>query len=142
MEKLEKELIEFIIIHHSNKIFDCPFFIKLRHKFIRGWEDTGYHFIIGNGVLTKDGKVYKGRPVNFVGAHAYGYNKISIGICLIGNFDRYKPTFKQYRSLIKLINEIRENYRAKKVLGHNETEECQKTCPGTLFPLIQLKKLI
>lgn len=143
METINKELIEFIIIHHSATIFDCPFYIKLRHKFLRGWDDIGYHFIIGNGIMSKNGKIYTGRPINFVGAHAHGHNKISIGICLLGNFDKCTPTFKQYRSLIKLIKKLKnDGYLIKKVLNHNETEGCQKTCPGTLFPMTRLRKFL
>lgn len=137
-------MVEFIIIHHSNRTFDCPLFIKLRHKFIRRWSDTGYHFIIGNKVMIKNGKVYKARPTDYVGAHSYGYNKKSLGICLIGNFDCCTPTFKQYRSLIRLIKFLKEEYKisSENVLGHNETSGCEKTCPGNLVPMERIRKLI
>lgn len=144
MEILREEKVEFLIIHHSNKVVDCPLFIKLRHKLIRGWSDTGYHFIIGNKVVTQDGKVYKGRSTNYVGAHSFGYNKKSLGICLIGNFDSCAPSFKQYRSLIRLIILLKNEYNipAKKVLGHRETPGCRKTCPGSLIPMERIRRLI
>lgn len=144
MEKLEKEAIEFIIIHHSRRVFDCPLFIKLRHKFIRGWSDIGYHFIIGNGVLSTDGQVYQARSLEYVGAHAYGYNQKSIGICLIGNLDEKVATFKQYRALISLLNELRAAYSlsSDNILGHRETENCPKTCPGLLFPTTRFRQLL
>lgn len=143
MEKLRKEMVEFIIIHHSNRTFDCPFFIKLRHKLLRGWSDTGYHFIIGNGI-TKDGQIYNARPIDYVGAHAYGYNTKSIGICIIGNFDCSTPSFRQYRSLIKLILSLKEEYKIKSenVLGHNETSLCEKTCPGKRISIQRIRKLL
>lgn len=144
MEILKKEMVEYIIIHHSNRTFDCPFFVKLRHKFLRGWSDTGYHFIIGNKVITKDGKVYKARSIDYVGAHSYGYNKKSLGICLIGNFDCCTPTFKQYRSLIRLIILLKIKYGilSENVLGHNETSVCIKTCPGNFVPMERIRRLI
>lgn len=144
MEKLDKRLVEFIIMHHSNRVFDCPVFIKMRHKFLRGWSDTGYHFIIGNGVLSKNGKIYNGRSVDFVGAHAYGYNPKSIGVCLIGNFDKVKPTFKQYRSLISLLKILKSDYniQTKNIISHNETKNCLKTCPGKFFPIKRVRKLL
>ncbi len=144
MEELKKEMVEFIIIHHSNRFFDCPFLIKIRHKFLRGWDNTGYHFIIGNGVITKNGRLFKARPIKYVGAHAYGYNRKSIGICLVGNFDNFTPTFKQYRSLIRLILILKEEYKIpiENILGHNETPNCLKSCPGNLVPMQRIRKLL
>lgn len=142
MEQIKKEDVEFIIIHHSNRIIDCPLFIKIRHKYLRGWDDTGYHFIIGNGIFTKNGKIYKGRPTKFVGAHSYGYNQKSIGICLIGDLDQTKPTFRQYRSLIRLIVILKKQFPIKTILSHNETEGCIKTCPGKLFDITRIRKIL
>lgn len=144
MEKIDKKLVEFIIIHHSNKIFDCPFFIKLRHKFLRGWDDTGYHFVIGNGIFSKNGKIYNGRSIDFIGAHSYGYNTKSIGVCLIGNFDKVNPTFKQYASLASLIEILKKDYniQTKNIINHNETENCLKTCPGKFFSIKRLHQLL
>lgn len=60
MERREKT--EYIIIHHSRREYDFPKFIKLRHTLLRGWEDIGYHFLIGNGKLnTNSGEIYSGR---------------------------------------------------------------------------------
>lgn len=144
MEILKKEMIEYLIIHHSNRFFDCPLFVWLRHRIIRGWNDTGYHFIICNGVISSNGKIFKARSTDYVGAHSYGYNRRSLGICLIGNFDRCSPTFRQYRSLIKLINLLKNEFgiSAENVLGHNETVGCLKTCPGKNLSMERIRKLI
>lgn len=48
--------------------------------------DIGYHFIIGG-----DGKVYEGRPWYKVGAHTKYHNKFSLGIALIGDYDKDCP---------------------------------------------------
>lgn len=40
---------------------------------------TGYHFVI-----RRDGRVEIGRDLLAQGAHAYGWNDVSIGICLVG----------------------------------------------------------
>ncbi|PKM88658.1 N-acetylmuramoyl-L-alanine amidase [Candidatus Falkowbacteria bacterium HGW-Falkowbacteria-2] len=144
MDKIDSSSVEFIVIHHSNRILDCPLFIRLRHKFLRGWDDTGYHYMIGNGILCKDGVVYEGRSTDYVGAHSYGYNQKSIGICLIGNFDVVKPTYKQYRALLALLEKLQVKYTipAVKVLNHNETHNCEKTCPGKHFPISRLRQLL
>src|SRR3989344_7696117 len=105
MEPIKK--VKFLVIHHSQRSRDFPAFIRWRHTKKRGWEDIGYHFLIGNGKLfTKNGKIYKGRKEFLVGAHVYGFNKNSLGICLIGNFDYEYPTKKQIRSLILLLNHL------------------------------------
>ena len=56
-------------------------------------DDIGYHFVI-----TKDGTVHAGRPVEAVGAHVHGHNANSIGICLTGK-TRSQFTPAQFRSL-------------------------------------------
>ncbi len=142
MDELEVANVEYIIIHHSSRNFDCPLFIKLRHKYLRGWSDTGYHFIIGNGILCKDGEVYRARSTKYVGAHAYGYNKKSIGICLIGNFDSNTPTDKQYQSLISLIRSLQIDFKINKVIGHIETGLSKKSCPGKYFFLDRFRSLL
>ena len=55
--------------------------------FISGWDDVGYNFLIG-----EDGRVYTGRGWQGVGAHAYGWNTLSYGICMIGTYFSHQPT--------------------------------------------------
>ena len=43
--------------------------IRKWHK-ARGWSDIGYHFVI-----TLDGTMNVGRPIEKIGAHAKGYNR-------------------------------------------------------------------
>lgn len=125
---------EFIIIHHTERNNDFPVFVRWRHKFLRKWDDIGYHYLIGNTrPFTKDGKLYFGRPENMHGAHAQGYNYNSIGICLIGNFDKKFPSEKQMNTLVTLIREKiwQYNIPVKNVLGHNELPDIKKSCPGS-----------
>ena len=48
---------------------------------ILGWDDIGYHFLVG-----EDGRVYEGRAWNNRGAHARQHNAWSYGVCVMGNF--------------------------------------------------------
>ena len=84
MEPLKK--IKFIAVHHSQRKIDSLKRIKDFHIRINKWEDIGYHYLID-----KKGKIYVGRSEKFIGAHVFGHNKNSLGICLIGNFDEEKP---------------------------------------------------
>lgn len=45
----------------------------------RGWDDIGYNYLI-----RRSGVIERGRPLEFIPAHAGGYNKRSIGIALAG----------------------------------------------------------
>ncbi len=124
--------IGYIIIHHTERNNDFPFFVKFRHKYLRGWEDIGYHYLIGNNHLfTKDGNLYVGREEKFEGAHVIGYNKDSLGICLIGNFDKKAPTKKQFETLFSFLKEKLKKYNlsAENICGHNEFLGVEKSCP-------------
>lgn len=140
MERISK--VEYIIIHHSQRDLDFPAFIRLRHRHLRGWEEIGYHFLIGNGSLfTEDGKLYIGRPEHLVGAHALGYNRASLGICLIGNLDITKPTERQLETLTRLLREKMKQYRipSDNIRGHGGLPNIRKSCPGRNLDINYIK---
>ena len=67
MKKIQQ--VKYIIVHHTERNNDFPFFVRLRHKYLRGWDDVGYHYLIGNTrPFTKDGKLYRGRSEDFEGS--------------------------------------------------------------------------
>lgn len=63
----------------------------------------------------------------WVGAHARGFNKISLGVCLIGkkNF-----TKKQYESLEKVLRTWKRKYPKTEIIGHYVISDSKKTCPN------------
>ena len=72
----------------------------LRH----GWDGgIGYNFVIG-----RDGTIYEGRGLNYIGTHAGERNSTSIGIGIMGDFsDGSMPSELQFNSLNWLVNNIR-----------------------------------
>ena len=137
--------IECLIIHHTERNNDFPFFIKLRHKYLRRWDDIGYHYLIGNTrPFTKNGKLYAGRSEEFEGAHTSGYNKNSLGICLIGNFDKVVPSKKQFETLFSFLKKKMEqhNVLVENVRGHNELPDVEKTCPGRLLNMDYVRAVL
>tara|TARA_R110002167_G_C12480759_1_gene634577 strand:+ start:206 stop:586 length:381 start_codon:yes stop_codon:yes gene_type:complete len=97
------------------------------HK-ARGWSGIGYHYVI-----KLDGTTETGRPIEKAGAHAFGYNKRSIGVCYVGGVDMNgKPsdtrTDEQKRALKALIGLLRKEYPKATVHGHNEFSN--KACPS------------
>ena len=76
-------------------------------------------------MIRVDGVLDNGRPHYWIGSHAKGNNKNSIGICLIGT-DEYNE--EQWTMLENLVSKLLHKYQGAKVIGHNEVSS--KTCPG------------
>lgn len=87
----------------------------------RGMRTIGYHAFIRN-----NGLIEQGREWEEVGAHCYGHNQNSIGICLAGKEVRdFTPAqFDSLRLLLKLLKKIYPNAT---LHGHNEFSI--KLCP-------------
>ena len=137
MEPLKK--VNFIAVHHSQRKIDSIKRIRDLHIRINKWEDIGYHYLID-----KKGKIHVGRSEKFIGAHVFGHNKNSIGICLIGNFDEEKPTKKQIKTLINFLKERIKQYKIRKedILGHREFSGATKTCPGKFVDMDKIREII
>ncbi|MBF0368494.1 MAG: N-acetylmuramoyl-L-alanine amidase [Magnetococcales bacterium] len=123
MESRERQIGR-LIIHCSatpNGRHHTAAEIDLWHR-QRGFAGIGYHFVIRT-----DGVVEAGRPVARSGAHARGFNRDSIGICLIGT-DRF--TEAQWQKLDGLIQKLKADYPGAVVLGHRDLPRVAKICPG------------
>lgn len=125
-----------IIIHHVGQI-ERDVTVQEIHGWHleKGWSGCGYHFVI-----RKDGTVERGRPVGTVGAHCQGSNSNSIGINVVGDFMKGKPTEAQINSLVKLVADLCDRYKITKdrkhIIGHRE--KMVTDCPGDhLFSLLK-----
>lgn len=128
--------IKRIILHHSGvTVLQTVETIHNYHKNSNGWAGIGYHFYI-----RKDGSIYKGRPLECVGAHASGNNSDSIGICAEGNFEVEQMPEAQKNSLKELINYLLSNYNIDVIQGHKDVNST--SCPGSNFPLEEMKHLL
>lgn len=124
--------IDTLIIHCS----DTPPTMDIGVKEIRkwhvednGWSDIGYHYVI-----RRNGVVEAGRDLNTIGSHCSGYNKTSIGICLVGGRkdknNKELFTTEQYDSLEGLVCNLKAAISLKvKVKGHRDFNPA-KTCPN------------
>lgn len=88
----------------------------------RGLFEIGYHAII-----RRDGTLESGRPAEQIGAHAQGYNLVSLGVCLIGGVKslpeaepeaNYTPA--QVKSLNALLAGWHQGWGEAKIVGHSE----------------------
>jgi hypothetical protein len=133
-----------IIIHHSDSAYGSAAIIDQWHR-DRGFDELGYHFVIGNGTNSGDGQIEVGPrwTKQKWGAHDNAldnrYNTNGIGICLVGNFNNTRPTPKQLRSLVRLVVYLMRTYDipADRVLGHGETKVTQ--CPGRLLNMASIR---
>ena len=131
-------VVKGIVLHHSATVDGSVRVFRSLHRAVNGWVDVGYHYVIGNGTLSGDGEVEKGRPDWAVGAHTRGHNDTCLGICLVGDLTKHTPTTAQTDALRLLIAELRERYelRPSDVKQHREMSGCETECPGMdLTPL-------
>jgi len=95
----------------------------------RGWSDIGYHYIV-----SIDGQIEEGRPIDRSGAHTKGKNKSSIGVCYIGGVETDGRTPKDTRNaeqliaIANLLDALMEMYPDATLHGHNEFSN--KACPS------------
>ena len=134
--------IENIIIHCSESGFGDVELIRQWHVGERGWRDIGYNGVILNGKRRSKNETNKkeiglfevGRGLDLDknidsserGAHALGYNKSSIGICLIGTNYFYAKQFQTALYLCGLFKKIVPDIE---IIGHYEVTN-KKTCPN------------
>ncbi len=127
----------YVVVHHSaSSSGDADAFGRAHKQ--RGWDGLGYHFVIGNGTGSGDGEIevgYRWRQQS-QGAHAGSqqYNRYGIGICLVGNFDRARPSARQLGSLERLVAFLTSTYRmpSANVIEHRDVRQTE--CPGRNFP--------
>ncbi|MBL4846090.1 MAG: N-acetylmuramoyl-L-alanine amidase [Planctomycetes bacterium] len=139
----------YIVIHHSATTVGGAKSFHAGHK-KRGWKNgLGYHFVIGNGTSTPDGKVEVGgrwirQNQGIDGAHAGNkkYNKFGIGICLVGNYNNGRPTPRQLVALRRLCRALMEKHGISRgnVFPHSEVRRGHTDCPGKRFPLTAFKR--
>ena len=129
--KLEKRTkTNYIVIHHAAAT-KCTAEDIHKWHLANGWCGIGYHYFV-----RKDGSIYRGRPEDRIGAHAYGVNNQSIGICCEGDFTKEQMPNEQLGSVAALTRELLDKYSLSDsaVLKHSEVKNNATICPGNLFP--------
>ncbi|MCD4831552.1 MAG: peptidoglycan recognition protein family protein [Anaerohalosphaeraceae bacterium] len=139
-----------IVIHHSATQRGSMATFDDYHRNVNGWEGVGYNFVVGNGYGSGNGEV----ETTFrwsqqrVGAHCKTdytnwANKNAIGICLVGNFEQSRPSYRQMFSVSKLVKFLSSRYNipASRIYGHKDTprHSTSTNCPGRYFPMVALK---
>jgi hypothetical protein len=137
---------QFIVVHNSGTRQGNARVFDYYHRHVRRMQNgLAYHFVIGNGTSTGNGEIEVGdrwrRQINGGHVHSDYLNNISLGICLVGDFNRDQPTRAQLESCEELIRYLRE--RCGKVdrgeipvRPHREMNPPRwaTDCPGDAFP--------
>lgn len=126
----KRSATDLLILHHSGTTTCTPDGVHSSHVG-NGWAGIGYHYLV-----RKDGTIYRGRPEDTVGAHAYGANSHSIGVCFEGNY-QMEPNMPaaQLAAGQALVADIKRRWGITKVIGHKDVAGSTTDCPGKYFPL-------
>lgn len=125
--------ITHLVVHCSAEPHGRPTRAKDIDRWHRqqGWLRIGYHFVI-----PVDGTVETGRPLDQAGAHVQGWNRSTIGICLVGGLDpatrHPSPAFApvQLTALEGLLRDLLRDHPGAEVLGHRDFPGVAKACPS------------
>ena len=141
-----RERWRFIIVHNSGTRQGNARIFDYYHRNVRRMTNgLAYHFVIGNGTSSGNGEIEVGnrwrRQINGGHVHSDYLNNISLGICLVGDFNRDQPTRAQLDSCEELIRYLRD--RCGKVERHDipvrphremNPPRWPTDCPGDDFP--------
>lgn len=131
----KRRCTDYIALHHA-EAQSCTAADLHSWHLDKGWSGIGYHFFV-----RKDGSIYRGRPLDVMGAHVEGMNNCSIGICAEGAYQSKDKTMPQtqYNAIVELCIYLKQNYYPNaKIVGHREIGDSD--CPGQYYPLEQIKR--
>ncbi len=124
---LKPENIKFLIVHCSDTPDSEDIGVNEIHKMHLsfGWSGIGYHKLI-----RRCGKIENGRPECWIGAHTFGKNKESLGVCLIGKNNFTSEQFKSLKSILIKWKKKYTRYNDIIIMGHRDIINTKKTCPN------------
>jgi N-acetylmuramoyl-L-alanine amidase len=137
---------QFIVVHNSGTRQGNARVFDYYHRHVRRMQNgLAYHFVIGNGTSTGNGQIEVGdrwrRQINGGHVHSDYLNNISLGICLVGDFNRDQPTRAQLDACEELIRFLRDRCGKTErgtipVKPHREINPPRwpTDCPGDDFP--------
>jgi LysM repeat protein len=144
VRNLRRSMWKNIIGHHSAIKQGNAKIYGRSHK-ERGMKNgLAYHFVIGNGIDSGDGEIEIGPRwlKQIEGGHVKSrkYNLNSIGVCVIGDFNKSRPSSKQIAAFEELVAYLKYDLLGgkPKFMVHRELE--QTACPGKLFPVSAMHK--
>lgn len=161
---------KYIIIHHSSTELGSVRIFRNGHKARGGaWplnDPMLYHLVIGNGNKAGDGELQPGRRwsnqqlgggcssakgisriksfPDALRAFSEYFNFTGIHICLVGDFEKTKPSAAQMATLKETVAVLCRRYHIPPngILGHKNVQLAPTDCPGKIFPLERFRREI
>ena len=142
----------YIVVHNSGTRQGNAKAFEYYHLRVRKMPNgLAYHFVIGNGSSSGDGEIEIGnrwkRQINGGHVHSDYLNNIALGVCLVGDFNRDKPSARQIDALDELTRYLRNRVgktegKVAVVKAHREINPPRypTDCPGDRFPYSWLHK--
>nr|WP_269206495.1 N-acetylmuramoyl-L-alanine amidase [Clostridium botulinum] len=124
------------LLHHAEWSNCSVKDIHRCHIVDKGWSGIGYHYFV-----RKDGRIYKGRPDNAIGAHCKSHNTNTLGICAEGDYMKESMPAAQKQAIIALCIYLKKKYPAIVFKGHKEAPY-STNCPGVNYPLQEIKNAV
>lgn len=97
----------------------------MRGELGEGHTDIAYHYVIDPA-----GRVWAARDIRFEGRHVRDWKGVdnrsgNVGVMLLGNFERQKPTNAQLASLEKFVIKLQKQYKVprQKLVGGRRSKE-------------------
>lgn len=144
--------IDAIVVHHTATPTSWSV-QQLRdlHVNQNGWKDIGYHYVVrlsGDTAVTEIGRPHDGDN-NLesweYGAHAYGSNSHTLGICTVGNWSEQPMLPEIERELIAALVHLCIQHDLDPLIqikGHREMPQASTECPGLLVDLDTLRNKV
>lgn len=144
--RIEPGRWRYIVAHHSGIEAGNARSYGAAHR-RRGMENgLAYNFVIGNGRDSGDGEIEIGprwlKQIDGGHVRSEHHNAHGIGICLVGNFEKRRPSAKQMESFTALADWLRDEapLGAKpKFTVHRWVDRNHTVCPGKHFPYAAMK---
>ena len=133
----------YIVLHHSAAPEGSYDQIDREHRKVLGFDGCGYHFVIGNGTGSDDGKIEisqrwtnQKQGIHCRNARTHDVDEYGIGICLVGDIDQQPPTARQIAAAKALVAYLSQRYAIapSRVTTHVQLAATPTVCPGKYFP--------
>jgi hypothetical protein len=115
-----------LVIHHTADQGDHDVAYYNQIHINEGFVCFGAHALARQAVdpTTGFGILEAGRPLNFIGAQAFGINSISLGVETCGDFTKQTPSAAQIKALVRLMGYWASKFpTVTSIIGHEDVSK-------------------
>ena len=121
-----------ITLHHDGAEFHGGAVARMRalqswSRRVRGWVDIPYHFLVD-----REGHIYEGRPLEYVGDTATEYDPTGHAlITVMGNYNTQETNQAQLAAIVDLASWLCYEYTIPPQMIRGHRDYAATSCPGT-----------